>query len=194
MPTVLSDPAPVYLVVYALAALVALAVWYQRRDKKSRKAMIAMVSIVVLLFFFSFWFESPREKAIGRVHAVIAAMNRFDSGQAVEHVSDRFDYRGAKKSDLRNAELNQILQGHQAVISAWGFSRNDVSYDYTGNAVTVGFGVNVTGTLGSRPGFYVKATAVKDPDGEWRIGGFKVYENAMQQTNSPEFIVPGLGK
>ena len=193
MPTVLSDPAPVYLVVYALAAMLALAVWYQRRDRKSRNAMIGIVSVVALLYFFNFWFESPREKAIGRVHGVIAAMNRFDSGLAVEHVSDRFDYRGAKKSDLRHAALNQILRHHQTVISAWGFSRNDV-HDYSDNTVTVGFGVNVTGTLGSRPGFYVRATAVKDADGEWRINGFKVYENAMQQTNSPEFIVPGLGK
>jgi hypothetical protein len=194
MPTVLSDPAPVYLVVYALAAMIALAVWYQRRDPKSRNAMIGVVSIVALLFFFNFWFESPREKAIGRVHGVIAAMNQYDSGLAVTHVSDRFDYRGAKKSDLSHALLNQILRDHRTVISAWGFSRSDVSYDESGNAVTVGFGVNVTGTLGSRPGFYVRATAVKDADGEWRINGFKVYENAMQQTNSPEFIVPGLGK
>jgi hypothetical protein len=191
MPTVLSDPAPVLLVIYAIAALVALGVWYRRRDRKSQIALAATLAIVAALIGLSVWFESPREVAIRRVNGVIAAMNRYDTGAAVEHVSDRFDYRGVKKTGLRNAALNQILREYQAKIAPWDFDRNDVTYDSAG-AVTIGFCVNVKGSLGSRPGFYVRATCVKDPDGEYRLSGFKVHESALQKAKSQEFIVPGM--
>ena len=191
MPTVFSDPAPVLLLVYAIAAILALGVWYRRRDRKSQLALAATLAIVAALVGLSVWFESPREVAIRRVNGVITAMNRYDAGAAMDHVSDRFDYRGVKKSGLRNAALNQLLREQKAVITPWDFDRNDVTYEADGS-VTIGFCVNVKGSLGSRPGFYVRATCVKDPDGEYRLSGYKVHDSALQKARSPEFIVTGM--
>ena len=194
VPNFLSDPPPVVFVLYAIAAMIAVAVWYRRRDRKSQVAMIASLAILAILVFLSYKFESPREEAIRRVNDVISAMNRFDSGLALEHVSDSFNYRGAKKGNLRSAPLNLLLRDDRAVLTSWDFARDDVQYDPSGNSVTIGFNVNVSGSSGSRPGFYVRATCIKDPDGQFRISTFKVHENAMQKANSSEFIVPGLGQ
>lgn len=192
VPNFFSDPSPLWHLIYILAAMIAVFMWYRRRDRKSQIALIATAIITGSLLFISYWFESPREQAIKRVNGVIHGMNQFNTGLAVEHVSDRFSYKGAKKSSLSSAPLNQILRDHQARISAWDFAREDVSYSDNGNAVTIGFCVNVTGSLGSRPGFYVRATCVKDPDGLFRISGFTVHDSALQKQNSPEFVVPGM--
>ena len=194
VPNFFSDPPTYAILLYAIAAMIAVAVWYRRRDRKSHVAMIAVLAIVAALIFVSYKLESPREEAIRRVNGVIDAMNRFEAGQAVEHVSETFNYRGAVRSSLQRAQLNQILRDRQARISAWDFARDDVQYDPSGNTVTIGFNVNVSGHDGSRPGFYVRATCIKDPDGQYRLSGFIVHENAMQKAKSPEFIVPGLGQ
>ena len=88
VPNFLSDPPTYAILLYAIAAMIAIAVWYRRRDRKSQAAMIAVLAIVAALIFVSYKFESPREEAIRRVNGVIDAMNRFDAGQAFEHVSE----------------------------------------------------------------------------------------------------------
>lgn len=192
MPLVLADPPPFLTITILLATLVTVFVWWRNRSRKSLVALAVAAIIAVAFFVISWRWESPREQAYRRVQGVIDAMNRYDTGAALAHVSDRFEYRGARKNDLRQAPLNAILRERRANIQAWGFSRDTTEYD--ADRCTISFSVNVTGDLGSRIGFFVKATVARDADGEYRMIGFRVYENTLQGANSPEFIVPGLGR
>jgi hypothetical protein len=192
MPHFLSDPPAFLTLVVVLAILATGFVWWRNRSRTTQIAFVIAVIIGLAFFVISWRWESPREQAHRRVQGVIDAMNRYDAGSAMPHVSDRFDYRGAKKGDLKQSQLNSIIRDRRANIQAWGFSRENV--EYATDRCTIAFSVNVTGDIGSRLGFYVKATVGKDTDGEYRLTGFNVYENTLQGTNSAEFIVPGLGK
>jgi hypothetical protein len=194
VPHFLSDP-PVFLQLVVILATAATAfVWWRERSRKAQVALGIVFALAIAFFAVSHFWESPREQATTRVRGVIAAMNRYDAGQAMAHVSDRFDYRGCTKGMLRQAELNRILRQYNAVLSAHGFTRDGVQYSPDGNSCTIPFNVTVSGDIGSRPFFYVEATVVKDPDGEFRLAGFKVWENSLQGRNSSEFVVPGLGR
>jgi hypothetical protein len=194
MPNFLTDPSPTMQFLAIIGLVIAIAVWYRYRDKKTLIAMIIVTAVVATLFTISWFWKSPREHAIDRATAITNAMNRFDLGRALENVSDNFNYKGCRKKDLKQAELNSILRSENAVISLWGFSRDEVVYSADGNSCEIGFGANVSGHHGSRPGFYVKMTVAKDADGEFRTTGFKVYEDYLKKENGGEFQVPGMNR
>jgi hypothetical protein len=192
MPLIIADPPPFLTIVILLGTLVTGLICWRNRSRKSKVALAIAAVIAGAFFVISWRWESPREQAYRRVQGVIDAMNRYDTGAAMTHVSDRFDYRGARKQDLRQAPLNAILRERRANIQAWGFSRDTTEYE--ADRCTISFSVNVSGDLGSRIGFFVKATVAKDADGEYRMIGFRVFENTLQGSNSPEFVVPGLAR
>ena len=125
MPTFLSDPSLSLYLVLAVAFVIALAVWYRKRDRKSLLAALAFGLLVLGLYLIDASFESPREQANRRVLAMAEAATARDPARFVEQLSDSFNYRGATKEQMRTAGIWTTLRNFNARVAVWGFGKEN---------------------------------------------------------------------
>lgn len=187
MPTFLADPSPTLLLILGVAAIAAAAVWFSRRTRRPGIVALVLFGLLALLLFLDKTFESPREEAVRRVNAMCAAATASNPDRFVEHVSKSFSLNGANRDRLRTAGAWALIRQHGAVITASGFSRDDVEY-VGDNELTIGFmskGEAQSGLLLK----YTKAKFVKEPDGAWRMAGVQFFDpiNTKQADSVPGF-------
>jgi hypothetical protein len=187
VPAFLADPSPTLILILAVAAIAAAAAWFSRRTTRLAGLAVLLFLLVGLLVLLDKLFESPREEAVRRVNLMCEAATAANPDRFIEHVSKSFSLNGANRDRLRSAGAWALVRQHGAVITASGFSRDDVEY-VGDNELTVGFmskGEAQSGLLLK----YTKATFVKDPDGAWRMAGVKFFDpiNTKQQDTVPGF-------
>jgi hypothetical protein len=96
------------------------------------------------------------------------------------HISDQFDFHGAKKADLLKAIAQASGRGDgEGDVSE--FDRARVEYQ-SGDAVKVPFVVRIfprgSNFTAPQARFHVEGIFAKDPDGQYRLRGMKLYEDA----------------
>ncbi len=190
MPTFLSDPAPT---VYAIVAVMAIALWaiYLRsRKKKDLFSAIGGVAVLLAIFLIDRFVESPREESTRKMQEMSALSANKNWDDMFKHVSDSFNYKSPNGGQTDKKTLLQKVKSVEAYVDkgfvAWDFSRNDFK-QMDDKTVELGFRAQAK----DRPEtvVYVKATFVKDPDGQWRLGGFICYEPVNTKERR---AIPGL--
>jgi hypothetical protein len=190
LPAFLSDP-PLALFLVLLVGLVAAgAVWWRTRNRKAAAAAGLFAFLLVLVFLIDRFVESPREEATRKIMSMADAATRSDPAAFVEHVSNRFNYQGASKDDVRKAPAWDAIRQYQATVAVWGFSRDDV--ETKGDTeVTIGFyAKGESRSHRSALVRYIQATFQKDPDGQYRLTGMKFY--GVPRTTQGEEPIPGF--
>ena len=191
MPAVLSDPPPALWILLALFALVAVGLW--QRSRSRTMGLIALVALLLpaLLFLCRLVGESPRQEAIRRVKALVAAIDARNPDAMLPHVAEDFDYQGRKKKDIKTSPLWDLLRQYNARASAGGVGQDDEQPD--DNTVVIGFTGWATVDGKDYP-MYVRATFKKDAKKEWKVQTFKAYSDPIQKAKGPEATIPGLGR
>jgi energy-coupling factor transporter transmembrane protein EcfT len=181
MPTLLSDPPPVALVVFGVLVLVAggLCARYRKRP------LLAVFTLLTLLFLAwvttALLVESPREEAIRRVNAMADAVTAKDWAKFSENVSESFDWSGKKKADLKGY-FDQAGQSN-ARAAAWNFDLTDPPV-VTDTEVRLRFDAVAEGS-GKKVPFHFHTTFVKDPDGKFRMRGFESFDYIQKNQPAP---------
>src|SRR6266540_6329037 len=183
MPTFLTDPAPAfYLILLAFAVITgAIAARYQDRPSFIRFGIA--LAILLLAYGLDRGIESPREEAVRRVKVMAQAADAKNPDQFVEHLADTIEYRGGsqpvtvKKDDVKSGPFWAMLRQHNARVTVWGFSQDDVKQI---DANSIEIGCSAKGEEGGAGGtpfmLYMKATFKKQSDGQWKLTAFASFK------------------
>jgi hypothetical protein len=172
MPTALSDPSPTLYLVLGVVTVIFGAIALRRQRRSDVINFLIPAALLVALFVIDRLFESPREAAVRKIQEMGTASRDRKYDDLFRHVSDSFKYRSLDKKGLRDRARQAEAMGFGGIaeydLARSGFKSID------DNTVEQGFRVKHTGQPELH--FYVVATFKKDPDGEWRITTFKLYD------------------
>jgi hypothetical protein len=185
MPTFLSDPSTALYAILGVITLV-LGVVAARRQKRSDLINFGIVAAVLLaVFLIDRAVESPREAAVRKIQEMGAASRAKKYDDLLKHVSDSFKYKSLDKAGLRDRARQAEAIGFGG-ISEYDLARSGFKQV---NDTTIEHGFRVKHNGQPELHFYVVGTFKKEPDGEWRLTTFKLFDPV--NTND-EKDVPGL--
>lgn len=172
MPTFLSDPSTALYAILGVAVLVTgvLAARRQRRTDLINFAIPA--AVLVAVFLIDRFVESPRETVERKVKEMGAASRDRKYDDLFKHVSDQFKYKSLDKKALRDRARQAEGVGFGGV-SEYDLARSGFK-EVDATTIEQGFRVKHNGTPELH--FYVIGTFKKDPDGEWRLVTFKLFD------------------
>jgi hypothetical protein len=185
MPDFLADPSFTLYVVLG-AMVVVLGAIALRRQKRADLITFGIGAVVLLaVFLIDRAVESPRETAVRKIQEMGAASRAKKHDDLFKHVSEAFKYRTLDKKGLQDRARTAEAIGFGGIaeydLARSGFKQID---DTT---VEQGFRVKHTGYPELH--FYVVGTFKKDPDGEWRLVTFKLFDPVNV---SDEKDIPGV--
>jgi hypothetical protein len=187
--TFLTDPTPGFYAVLILAALFLGGVAFRYRTRTTKLLAGVVLALLILVFLIDFFIDSPREQSVRKVSAMIDAINARNTAGLLSHVSESFDFKGRKKSQLGAAQLWNNLRTFQVNVRASDFSRDYVQTP-DGNSISIGF--LATAEAEGRPmPLHIQVTFVRDPDGQFRVRTFTAHD-PLQKTKGSEIQLPGL--
>lgn len=187
MPTFLSDPPSSLYLAVGIVAVIALGLFVRYQDRKRLLWAAIPVALLVALFVCDSLVESPREEAVRKVRAISDAITAKNVDAFLAHISDRFDYKGKKKADLRNPGWLDIARREGITTVVWEFDRAGVRYP-SPTEVEVVFDGRGQAQNGPPMPYHFRTRFVKDPDGQFRLQTFKVFNIAKKEQGGEENI------
>jgi hypothetical protein len=195
MPTVIADPPQTIYLLLAAGVIVSGLVWFNRRGRRPLYVFLGVLAVTLLVVLLDRVFESPREEAVRRVHAMMAAADQRDPESFASHLADRVTYQGDNSRDftreeLRNHSFWSLLRQFNVHVAAWDFSRDDVERP---NADSVMIGFLAKGELRGEGGkqfpFYFRATFTRQADGQMKLTRLESFD---PMSRDKRLSVPGL--
>jgi hypothetical protein len=182
------DPAVYALLAGVLAAL--LAVWWRTRKRQYAIAAGVIAVLIVGYALLDFAVESDGEQMVRKVREVAAAVSANSVNAAMENVSNRFNRHGLDKEQFGKLCERYISRGEVTAVQVWDLTAVDVSRQT--QAGTVEFHFKVHGRWGETPpNWFGRVVFTLDPDGQWRVKDFDVYDS-LNQSKTP-IAIPGWG-
>jgi hypothetical protein len=190
----LLDNFALLILVLSIAALVFAFAWWRTRQRNyglgaaSAVALIGLVCLLVYLLPFLFG-ETDSQQIERKIRAMAAAVKTRDLNRIFSHISERFDFHGLDKAAFRRKAVEAINARQVEEVVVWNFERGEIIREQgTGN---VRFMVKARGNFrGSEAGYPCIADFVLDPDGQWRMQGFQIF-NPFVESNQP-IQIPGF--
>jgi hypothetical protein len=187
MPSWLVDnPTPVYVVlgIVALSFLIALWVTGKRRYIIGIAAAAGLALLFALLtMLMTLFAPTDRGKISHAIDEMGAGVKARDTDRIFAQISDRFRLGAMDKKAFRNAVDPILRRGDVTEIQVWDFRDFDISREK--RIATVVFQVKPQPADRFDNQFYrCKATFVLDPDDEWRLQTFDVF-NPFVDTDKP---------
>ena len=172
MPTALSDPSFTLYVILGILVVIFGSVALRRQRRTDVYNLLIPGALLIALFVIDRMVESPREVSVRKIQEMGTASRAKKYDDLFRHVSDSFKYRSLDKTGLRERARAAESVGFGGIaeydLARSGFKEVDA------NTVEQGFRVKHTGQ--PEVHFYVVATFKKDPDGEWRLSTFKLFD------------------
>jgi hypothetical protein len=196
--SLVDNPSPAYLILGVIAIVFALGWWMSmrapshygqdlgmvealKRGRLQRHQVYALGLAVVAALLLVVWLISATvvtdSKRIQRaVEEMAAGVHEKNFDKVFAHISDRFNVGHTTKRGLRTLVESYVRRGEISDVVVWGFEPASVSREK--REATIEFMVKLKGGLladENIPG-RVLATFVLDPDGEWRLQSFQVFQ------------------
>ena len=188
MPDFIADPPQTIYLLLAAAVIVSGLVWFNRRGRRPLFVFLGVLSVTLLVVLLDRVFESPREEAVRRVHAIMAAADRRDPEAFASHLADRVTYQGDTSKDftregLRTHPFWSLLHQFNVHVAAWDFSRDDVERP-SADSVVIGFLAKgeLRGEGGKQVPYYFRATFTRQTDGQMKLTRLESFD-PMQRKN-----------
>jgi hypothetical protein len=190
MPAWLVEGDPFVYALLASAMAVLLVVWWRTRKRQYAVAAGAMAALIVGYFLLEQFIESDGKQMVRKVREVAAAVSANNLDAAFRNVSDNFDRGGMKKEQFRQFCNGVRASGKVSEVKTWGEEAMEISRP--AGTGTVAFRFKVTGSWGETPpNHFARVLFTLDPDGQWRVKSFDVYDS-LNQSKTP-IAIPGLG-
>jgi hypothetical protein len=204
MPNVLSDP-PTWL--YGLLILLVVipllaALFFIRKTQTSRGSekkgissktkLLAVAGFGLLLFLAlglcDYFFESDREQVVRKLKEMSEGVQHRDLNSVFRNVSDSFQVGQTDKAKLRSLAESAQNSGQVTNLKIWEVQLQPI--EPGAKNATVEFNFKIEGSFNNDAGYRCKSIFVKDPDGQWRLQSFQVFNPFVDQ-NQP-MTVPGM--
>ncbi len=190
MPNFLSDPPFLLYAILFIGFVVAGAVWYRLRSRKSLIAVTAIGVLLGALILIDRFVESPREESVRRVEAMAAAATARDPTRFVEQLAKSFAYNGKTREDVRNSGIWNLIREYNARVAVWGLGKDDFQIL---SDTEIEFGFYAKGQASGHPAAevrYILSRFVKEADGAYRLKSMKFY--SLQNGNRAEEPITGF--
>jgi hypothetical protein len=190
MPTFLSDPSPTLYAILAIMVLALVALWFRGRKRGDLIRLTAGVAILAAVALIDYFVESPREESTRKTEEIRAATAAKNINDVAKHISESFSYQGKNKAWLLDKARIAYQYPEFAGVGMSGFSRAEFK-TIDSEKIQIGFEAWLNGfPLGNNFRFYVWATYVKDPDGQFRMQTFDLFEGSKRPSVDQKPIVP----
>jgi hypothetical protein len=189
MPTFLSDPTLGFYLILSMVVPITGMIWYRLRTKKTLALFGIAALLLLVLFACDRFTESPREEAVRKVRAMATTANARQWNDTFSHFSDKFQYNGMNKAKFQ-AFVTPLATQHNATVNFKDFDR-DNHEERAPDRLVIGFVAQLTAPGADLVPFYIEAEFAKDPDGQFRMTGFKVYDYITRKKGG-EQKMPGL--
>jgi hypothetical protein len=186
MPAWLVEGSAYIYFVLVCAFIALLYAWWRTRKPRYAIAAGAVAALIAGYVALDHYFESDGEQMTRKVREVAAAVSAKNVVAALDHVSESFDRHGMNKDQFRKYCELHLSRGDVTAVQVWDLTAVDVSRkSATG---TVQFRFKVHGGWGeSPPNWFGRVVFALDPDGQWRVKTFDVFDS-LNQSNTPVAI------
>jgi hypothetical protein len=181
------------LVVYVALGLVALGLlvglWTTR--KRGYALGLAGVAAAALLFWLlTYLLPTDQKRIVAAIEDMSAAVHERNTDRIFAHISDQFRYAGMGKEGFRGFVDRHLKNRDVTEVLAYGFEQAEVSRP--DRTAVIEFNVKPKGPVtGDAAYYHCKATFALDPDGQWRLKGFDVfnpYADSKTPMNIPQLM------
>lgn len=185
MPRILAeDPTPVY-VLLGLTSLVLLALLWSTRQGKYAVGIGVAVFLAFLVWLLDFLIVTDHEHMVLNVQTMARSVAARDLDSVFGHISEDFLYHDRDKQAFRKTAESVLNTWDIRDIKVWDFQSEEASRSSRQGRLV--FKVKVKEAGGE--GFYrCRTEFILDPDGRWRLKGFKLY-NPFVETEQ-EITIP----
>ena len=165
-------------VTLGVVAIILAALWWRDR----RMGWLYAVGVVGLLaglyLLLDKLVETRYEHIVRRLRDIQSAVKSADAEKVMRQLSSRFSYNGVTREQFRVMVVDRLKNRFLEDLEIWEVSMPDESGTVSFIAKPKG------GAVGDNTGFRVRSEFVQDPDGQWRMKGFEVY-NSFADSQSP---------
>jgi ketosteroid isomerase-like protein len=202
------DPTTVYLVLGLLALVLGVVWWMNRGEDFGKKkldwvrgliarrltlnqccamglTLIGVLALAVLLLGF---FVDTDQKRIQRaIREMSDGVKERNVDKIFSHISNQFSLAGRTKESFRPMVERHIEHGDITEVAAWGFEEAKFSEDK--KEATIEFLIRPKGNM-TQAWYRCLATFVRDPDGQWRLRTFSVFEPQIDPASRRSIYPP----
>ena len=171
----------VYVTLGVVAVLLA-ALWWRDRRRHWLYAIGVVGLLAAIYLLLDFAVETRREQITRRLQTIESAVKAGNAEQVMEQFSPQFRYRNVTREQFRAAVISRLKSKFVDDLTIWEVRVPDAPGK-------VSFKAKPKGKVGDNPGFQVRAEFVQDPDGQWRMKSFEVY-NYYSDGESPHDVTP----
>jgi hypothetical protein len=205
------DPTDIYMVLAVLALILGIIWWFNRGADFGKKrfgwikgliarrltlnqscaAGLTLIGVFALVILALYLFVDTDNK---RIRLAIREMSdgvREDNIDKIfSHISDQFRLMGMGKETFRREVESRRNRGDVTEVRVWGFE--EPQFTEGKKEATIEFMIKPVGNLAPRHTFYrCVATFVRDPDRQWRLKTFLVFEPQIDpQKRGPSIYPP----
>ena len=164
-----------------IAAVAVFALWWRSRKRHFLIALAVAVVLILGMVGIDRAVETDNEQMVRKVQEVAAAISANNLDTAFDHVSASFDRPPRKKQQFRELCERFRRTGQVTDVQVWDLTPVDPPPG--GGAVEFRF--KVRGSWGeSPPNYFGRVVFVRDPDRQWRVKSFDVFDS-MNQSRTP---------
>jgi hypothetical protein len=182
------ESGPIYAVLFLIAAVSCFLYWNRRQTRYVAVGAVCVV-LVAGLWFLASHYESDGQQIARKIDDMGKGVEARDLDRIFANISNGFRFENLDKKAFRKGAEDIIHRRDVTQISVWEFAAESISREK--REANVSFKVKPRGNFGGDAAYYlVRARFVLDPDGEWRMQGFQVF-NPFVDTKTP-LQIPGL--
>jgi hypothetical protein len=180
----------VYLILGGLAFL-SLLLYSRERKQLWAWVGVAFLALVGLYFLLDRLVETGREQVARKLNEMAAAVKTRDTEALFRNISEKFHFGLLDRASFRQAVERALRDRWVDEILVWDIE-DKAEWSSSSNSARVTFQSKPVGAVNpERMFFRVESDFVRDPDGQWRLAGFQVFNPAVN-TNEP-LDIPQLG-
>jgi hypothetical protein len=192
------------MVYVLLAAVAVLCLFLWQQDRRRHWLLLTCGAIGVLAvayYLLDVFVETDREQITLRLQRMAAGVRQRDVQSIFEHISENFQRGGMNRDSFRTFVARAIDSGQVDEVEVWGFEfpdkfRGRITLDRgpspgPAEVARVSFKAKPKGALTGSVAFYLcDARFIRDPDQQWRLFDFQVF-NPAADSHTP-LQIPGM--
>ncbi len=190
----LLDNLALITILLSIVTLAFVFVWWRTRRRPYALGAVTAVTLLglvwLLLYALPLLFgETDSQQIERKIRAMAAAVKTRDLDRIFSHISESFHFGSHDKASFRRRSEEVIRAGEVEEVIVWDFQRGDIARDKRTGKVS--FMVKARASWrGSEAGYRCDADFVLDPDGQWRMHGFQLF-NPFRESKEP-LQIPGF--
>lgn len=190
----LVDNFELIVIALSITAVVFGFIWWRTRNRRAALvagAAVASVGLVWLLIQILplVFGKSDSQQIESKIREMAAAVKDANLERIFSHISNDFRYRGHDKAAFRQRAADVLRSRHVEDVIVWDFERGEVARATRKGKIS--FMVKARGNWqGSDAGYLCEAEFVLDPDNQWRMKGFEIF-NPFRESTQP-IPLPGF--